>query len=77
MAAYPKSTLALSKASRGRANANGTTMARAVRRVPARVAASPDRSRAAALAESRGRIAVASETVMIACGTITNSAAEA
>ena len=54
----------------GSSSANGMTTASAVRSVSLRVLATPGRSSSAARAERRGRIAVASETVTIECGTI-------
>ena len=50
--------------------------ASAVRSVETSVSARPARSASAARAESLGRIAVASETVMIEWGTITSRNAE-
>ena len=44
----------------------------AVRSVDATLRATPARSESAANAESRGSIAVASDTVAIECGTITS-----
>ncbi len=50
--------------------ANGITTASAVRSVSVSEWATPCRSSSAARAESRGRIAVASDTVTTECGTI-------
>ena len=55
----------------GSSSANGTTTASAVRSVSRERAGHAGAGRrSAARAESRGRIAVASETVTIECGTI-------
>lgn len=53
----------------GSRRANGTTTTSAVRIVLTRVRARAGRSSAAACEESRGRIAVASDTVITECGT--------
>ena len=60
----------------GISRANGTTTTSAVRIVLSQGARERRVVRAAACAESRGRIAVARETVMIECGTITTRNAE-
>ena len=64
-------TTARSGATMGSSTANGTMTARAVRSTRARLAPSPRRSPVLPCEESSGSIAVASETVTTACGTIT------
>ena len=72
----PHSTCDIGSAMNGISRANGTTTTSAVRIVLTRVRASAASSRAAACAESRGRIAVARDTVMIECGTSATRNAE-
>ena len=62
---------ATSPATTGMSKANGTISANAMRKVLAKELASPGRSPSAARPDSRGRIAVARDTVTIEWGTMT------
>ncbi len=72
----PKSPLATSPATSGINAANGSTSASAVRSVEETVRPTARRSPSWASAEMRGRMAVASETVTMECGTIISSRPE-